>query len=650
MVGNDVLQWFADAAARFPARAAVEHGSRRLTYGDLKRWSDELARALGAGGVTAADSAPPVVAVGVADPLARVAALLGVLGAGCAYAPVDLTAPEARLDRLLGALEPAWLLGDADSAAVLPVGWRGGGRWLHLDAGRLAVTGETGEVSGASGSPGVRSPTPDALATLFATSGSTGEPKLIAGRYRGIGHFIRWEAALLGLGAGVRVSQLTSPHFDAYLRDVFLPLCLGGTLAIPEKPEVRLDAGSLVEWIDAERIEVVHCVPSLFHLVCAGDLHSRACESLRAVLLSGEPPLHADLARWFGVFGERVRMVNLYGPTETTMTKLFHDVSPADLRRRAIPIGRPMEGAAALLVDGAGRPAAPGTVGEIFLRTPYRSLGYLGRPDLTAERFVPSPWGADPGDLVYRTGDLGRLLPDGSLDLVGRRDLQVKIRGQRIELGEVENGLLAHPGVLAAAALARPDAEGLLTLWAFVALREGTAPRELRERLAERLPAHLVPDRLVPLAELPRTATGKLDRRALAALAGAGAAERPPAGEAKAPPRTPTERRLIAIWQEVIEVEASGIRDDFFAAGGHSLMATRLLLRVAAAFGVEVPLRDFLDRPTVEALAEQVDLGLLLAADPASLDEILRSLDAESPDLPSNPPLDPPDERSAEPG
>jgi acyl carrier protein len=333
--------------------------------------------------------------------------------------------------------------------------------------------------------------------------------------------------------------------------------------------------------------------------------------------------MHADLARWFAIFGERVQIVNLYGPSETTMTKLFHRVRPADLGRRSIPVGRPMDGAAVLVVDDQLRACAPGTCGEVLLRTPYRSLGYLGRPDLTAEAFVPNPFAAGGADVVYRTGDLGRLLPDGALELLGRRDHQLKIRGQRIEPREIESALLDHPRVLQAAVVGRPDGEGFMTLCAFVAAGEEIDVNELREWVARRLPASHVPDRFTTLPELPRTRNGKLDRRALTRID----LRQQPAAPRQAP-RTDTERCLLEIWREVTGAHEIGTTDNFFAVGGHSLMATRLLLRVRAAFGSDVPLKDFLDRPTIAALAEEIEERILFHADPASIEAILREIDA----------------------
>jgi amino acid adenylation domain-containing protein len=642
MEGHDVLHAFAGAVAQGPARIAVDAGSRRLSYLDLDAWTGALASTLRRGTPRGG-----VVAVAAEDPLHRVAALLGTLRAGCVFAPLDLDQPPARLRALLERLAPQWLLGTPGLGAAIAdrTGWTGLARGCHLDTDRLAaveegappnpaapaVQGNTAALANAGAPPPEPPPAGlagDDLCYIVQTSGSTGVPKCIAGSYRAIGHFIRWETELLALTPGTRVSQLTAPHFDAYLRDIFAPLTTGGTVCIPPSAELRLDAAALARWIDAQGIELVHCVPSLFHLLAAGDagdLHPRLFPRLRWVLLAGEAPLQADLARWFAVFGRRVRFLNLYGPSETTMTKLFHEITPEDLERRSIPIGRPMAGAAALLVDRRGRVCAPGTVGEIVLRTPHHALGYLGEPRLTAEAFAPNPWrdGHDPADLIHRTGDLGRLLPDGAIELLGRRDQQLKVRGQRIEPGEIETVLGEHPLVQAAAVVARPDSAGLPALCAFVVTREEVATQTLRDWVARRLPPALVPDRFVSLPRLPLLANGKIDRRTLA-TAEVAAARREPRVAA----RTPTERRLVEIWGEVTETRDAGIRDDFFASGGHSLLAARLLLRVRQAFGVEVPLAAFFDRPTIEALAAEVEERLLSQVDPQLLEEALRELDA----------------------
>jgi amino acid adenylation domain-containing protein len=624
MEGHDVLHAFAGSVAQGPARIAVDAGPGRLSYLDLDAWTGALARTLRRGAPRG------VVAVCADDPLHNVVALVGILKAGCVFAPLDIDQPPARLRAVLEQLAPRWILGAPGSAAAVAArtGWTGAVRGCHLDVHRLSAVEEGAPAAAeAEGDEPPASPAGDDLCYVVQTSGSTGTPKCIAGSYRAIGHFIRWETALLGLQPGTRVSQLTSPQFDAYLRDVFAPIACGGTVCIPPAAELRLDAAALARWIDAQAIELIHCVPSLFHLLAAGDLHPRLFPRLRWVLLAGEAPLAADLARWFAAFGRRVRILNLYGPSETTMTKLFHEVTPEDLGRRSIPVGKPMDGAAALLVDRRGRVCAPGTVGEIVLRTPYRSLGYLGQPRLTAEAFVPNPWRDDPADLIYRTGDLGRLLPDGAIELLGRRDQQVKIRGQRVETAEIEAVLGEHPLVEAAAVVARPDSGGVAALCAFVVTREEVPPQALRGWLARVLPPAMVPDRFVCLPRLPVLANGKLDRLSLATADLAAAASGPP----KVAAQTPTQERLVEIWSELTETRGAGIRDDFFASGGHSLLAARLLLRVRLAFGVEVPLAAFFDRPTIEALAEEVEERLLSQVDPLLLAAALREIDAAPP-------------------
>jgi amino acid adenylation domain-containing protein len=631
MEGHDVLRAFAGSVAQGPARTALEHGERCVSYRDLDRWTTELAHVLRPAGPRA------VVAVCATDALEWAAALIGVLKAGCVFAPLDLAQPPERRRAVLARLAPSWFVGAPGAAGEDAAcnGLPGDARRCHLDAARLTVTEDTRsptqlrERAAPASESAASACLPGELCYVFQTSGSTGAPKLIAGSYEAIGHFVRWETALLGLEPGTRVGQLTAPHFDAYLRDIFTPLACGGTVCIPPAADLRLSAAALAEWIDGREIHLLHLVPSLFHLLASGDLHPRMYPRLRHVLLAGEPPLPADLARWFGVFGQRVRIFNLYGPSETTMTKLCHEVKPADLERRSIPIGKAMDGAAVVLANRRGRLCAPGTVGEILLRSPYRSLGYFAQPELTAAAFVRNPWSDDPADLVYRTGDLGRLLPDGDIELLGRRDLQVKIRGQRVEIGEIESALGEHPQVLAAAVVARLDGAGLPALCAFVVTPDELAPRELRDWLLARLPAALVPDRFVRLPELPLLRNGKVDRRALAAADLARLATQP-----RLAAQTPTQQRLTAIWEEVIQTQGAGIRDEFFAVGGHSLLATRLLLRVREVFGVEVPLTAFFDRPTIEDLAASIEELTLAQADPMRLEELLREIEGGAPPAP----------------
>lgn len=604
-------------AERFPEHVAVQTPDGDLTYAELAARSDRLAHTLWKAGATPGALVPVL----TTDRREFAVAVLGTLKAGAVFVPFDLTGPELRLRAMLS----------STVAELAVVGTDDHGRAAEsLDAAlpqarRLSVAPTAcGERSGST-EPSARPhvPEPDDPAYIFFTSGSTGKPKAIVGRMRGIDHYIRWETGLLGVEPGWRVSQFASVAFDAVLRDLFVPLTTGGTVVVPP-PGLLLDGAGLGAWIDEQRLDLVHCVPSVFRglATAAESADSPEFASLRAVLTAGEPLAPADAGRWFARHGERVTLVNLYGPSETTMTKTFHPVTPADAERELIPVGKAMPGARIAVLDGRGRPSAQGTVGEIYIRTPFMSLGYYLRPDATMEAFVPNPLGEDPDDIVYRTGDFGRILADGSLEFIGRKDHQIKIGGVRVELGEVEYLIRAHPAVREAAVVPVKDGNGDIGyLCAFVELGEAVEFDEVGTYLGGRLPESAVPRLFVPLEKMPRTISGKVDRRALPAPV----LPQPAAETEYLAPRTPTETALARIWAELLPVEKPGIRHDFFASGGHSLLVMRLLSRIGEEFGVDIPLQDFLADRTVEALAERIEAAILSGEE--SLDGLLDSLE-----------------------
>ncbi|MFD6909045.1 amino acid adenylation domain-containing protein [Streptomyces sp. NPDC060077] len=600
------------AAEKFSENVAVQTPQGKLTYADLAARSDRLAHELRATGA----SPGALVPVLTTDRREFAVAVLGILKAGAVFVPFDLAGPGLRLRDMLSGTAAEFAVtgaGEAERVAEL------------LDttlpqARRLVV--DLAAPAGADPLADPHVPEPDDPAYIFFTSGSTGTPKAIAGRMRGIDHYIRWETGLLGVEPGWRVSQFASVAFDAVLRDLFVPLTTGGTAVVPP-PGLLLDGAELGRWIDGQKLDLVHCVPSVFRglATAAESADSPDFASLRAVLTAGEPLFPSDAGHWFARHGERVTLVNLYGPSETTMTKTFHVVTPADAERQLVPVGKAMPGTRIAVLDGRGKPSPQGTVGEIFIRTPFMSLGYYLRPDATLEAFVPNPLGENPDDIVYRTGDFGRILADGSLEFIGRKDHQIKIGGVRFELGEVEHLVRAHAAVREAAVVPVKDAAGEVThLCAFVELAEAVEPEEFGAYLGGRLPDIAVPRVFVPLDRMPRTISGKVDRRALPALI---LPQQASATEYVAP-RTPTETALIRIWTELLPVEEPGIRHDFFESGGHSLLVMRLLSRIGAEFGVEIALQDFLAGPTVEAVAERIETAILTGGD--SLDDLLDSL------------------------
>jgi amino acid adenylation domain-containing protein len=464
---------------------------------------------------------------------------------------------------------------------------------------------------------------PDALSYVYFTSGSTGRPKAIAGRLKAIDHFIRWEIETFGLEPGVRVSQLTSPAFDAFLRDAFVPLAAGGTVCPPPSRDFVLDGGRLVEWIDGSGLNLVHCTPSLFRLILAQDLNADRFPALRHVLLAGEPLLPADVRRWHAVFGERIQLVNLYGPSETTMVKLFHRVRPEDAAAAMVPIGKPMPGTRAVVLDEKQRPCPPGKMGEIYIRTPYRTLGYLNQPELTREVFVRNPLSDVADDIVYKTGDLGRVREDGSFEIIGRRDQQVKVRGVRVEIAPIEDLLRSQAGVADAAVVDRADAQGNTFLCAYLVLKGEVDATGFGELLRSRLPEAMVPSAWVVLESLPRTLNGKLDRRALpepGRLDGR-------LGRELVAPRTPVEERLCQLFREVLSTSEVGIFDDFFAMGGHSLLVAQLLARTRREFGAEVSLHTFFQAPNVAGMAVALAQARVSRADPDEMAKLIANLE-----------------------
>jgi amino acid adenylation domain-containing protein len=589
----DVRQMFREVAGRCSEGVAIRSGEIRMTYSELDRASDRVAASLRERGATRGTT----VAILSEKPEDVICGLLGALKAGALFVPLDPRTPPRRLEAILEVVAPAALvLGEGTDLATAGAG---APPVLRMMGGMPA--GGDGAVSPSSEMEDLG---PDDPCYLYFTSGSTGKPKAIAGRFKSIAHFIRWEIETLGVEEGWRVSQLISPSFDAFLRDVFVPLCAGGTVCIPPDRDTVADSRRLLAWLAEEEIQLVHCVPSLFRTLLYVD--PRPLPALRYVLLSGEPLLPADVRRWTERQGTSTRLVNLYGPSETTMTKLVHFVEPTDGERRTIPVGKPMPGARALVLDPHGKACPPRAVGEIYIRTPYRSLGYYGQPELTAEVFVRNPFTQDPDDLIYRTGDLGRVLDDGSFEFLGRRDNQVKIRGVRIELPEIENLLLSHPRIRETVVVDLEDPNGTRFLCAYVVLDDPDGPAGLRDFLAESLPEHSLPSVFVALDELPRTLSGKVDRRALPSPERV----RETTDWTLDLPRSSTEEIVASLFSQVLGLGRVGIHESFFELGGHSLLATQVLARVRSAFDVEVPLRALFSHPTVAGLTRQVDEAL----------------------------------------
>ena len=593
-----VHEMFARMAERHPDIIAIETTHSRFSYRELRAKASFVAASLAAVGVGRND----LVVIFAEDRQFIVEAILGVLKAGAAFVPVLPSLPPKRIEMMLEQCSPKW--------AIVQPGLVHSFQPIAKIFSITLISLEENASGSHNGFEHRQELDGDGLSYIFFTSGSTGKPKGIAGRLKAIDHFVRWEIETFGLGLGSRVSQLMSPMFDAFMRDIFVPLCSGGTVCIPEDNGGVPDGTTFGKWISEAEINLVHTVPSVFRLILNQTNNQTngagRWSSLRHVLLSGEPLLPTDVKRWYEVAGSNAgQLVNLYGPTETTMTKFVYLVEAADHLKRSIPIGKPMQGAKAIVVDKNGRVCPPWRVGELYIRTPYRSLGYYGQSELTNTVFVPNPFNNDPADLVYKTGDLARIIDNGDFEVLGRQDNQVKIRGVRIELEEVEAALAECEGVSQAAIVVQEGPDEEKRLVAYVVPEDGVrlTAGGLRNSLKERLPEYMLPSAWGVLGKLPLTSTGKVDRQALEKIKPESMFDGRKGGSAS----TQTEEMLCGIWSQLLKIDSVGVHDNFFEIGGHSLLATQLVSRIQDAFALELPLRALFEFPTIAQLAISID-------------------------------------------
>ncbi|HEU0013522.1 MAG TPA: non-ribosomal peptide synthetase, partial [Longimicrobium sp.] len=508
----------------------------------------------------------------------QAACALAVVKAGGAFVPLDPAHPRDRR---------AWLM--ADSGASLLVATRDLADGLP-EAPRVLVLDEAEDrIAAASpASPEVEVPL-EAAAYVVYTSGSTGTPKGVLVPHRGIGAMHGFADAM-DVGPGSRLLQFYSFSFDMFVMETTVGLTRGACLVMGN-PERMRPGPDLVALMRSERVTQSLISPAVLAVMPEGEL-----PDLHTIISGGEALPPETVTRW----GAGRRLLNGYGPTECTMGATVS--GPVDGERRP-PIGRAIPGYTTWVLDPEMRPSPVGAPGELYLGGVGVARGYLGRPGLTAERFVPDPYGGEPGARLYRSGDRVAWRGDGQLDFLGRVDEQVKIRGHRIEPREVEAVLRAHPDVHAAAVIARED-RGEKRLVGYVVAREGAdpSPGALREHVAARLPNAMVPSAVVRIERIPLNTHGKLDVRALPAP------DLSDSGTEHVPPRTPTEQALAALWAELLGVPRVGAEDSFFDLGGHSLLATRLVSALRLKLDVELPLRDVFDAPRLSQLADRIDV------------------------------------------
>lgn len=582
--GETIHGLFEKRAAESPDAPAVVLDERALSYRELNERSNALARRLRALGV-GVDTPVAVCCDRTPD---LVVALMAAMKAGGAYVPLDPAYPRERLAFMLEDTAAPVLLTEEKLLDLFP---ERRARTICLDTGWGEVAGESVENLGGEAAP-------DKLAYIIYTSGSTGKPKGVCCRHASVLNLFADFDRRAPLSPGDRCALWTSVSFDVSVYEIFSALLAGGTLCIASDA-IRYDSAAFIPWLEENRIAGAYVPPLML-----GDLDEWIKAhpgrlSLRRLLVGVEPINETLLGSIVdGVPG--LTIINGYGPTETTICSTLHTVRRETVRDRVTPIGRPVQNSWIYLLDPAMRPVPVGIPGEIFIGGEGLARGYLNRPELTDERFVPDAIGGRPGSLLYRTGDRARLLGNGEIEFVGRTDYQVKVRGFRVEPGEIETTLEQHPAVREAVVLAKADRTGAKRLVAYAVTDKSTvtSTSDLRAFLKQKLPDYMVPTSFVLMDSFPLTPNGKLDRAALPEPEATRDESR-----AYVAPRNEIEARLAQVWERVMGIERIGVTDNFFDLGGHSLLAVRLFSEIMRVFGSSIPLAAIFQSPTIAELA-----------------------------------------------
>jgi amino acid adenylation domain-containing protein len=602
-------------AARTPGAAAVAGAGGQLSYAELNARANQLAHELRSRGV----GPEAVVAVCLRRSLDMVACLLGVLKAGGAYVPLDPDHPPATLAAAVERSRPSvivteeWLLDRLPERAAPVI-------CLTRDDAELASNPRTDLP------PAVH---PLNLACVIHTSGSTGRPKAVGMEHRSLTRFAEIQADRFALRAGERVLQFATVSFDNHIEEIYPALARGATLVL-RVDEAASSVPHLVAQVEEAEVNVLTLPAAYWHELSTalrgGDVSLPAC--VRLVVTGGDRASPRSLRDWRAAAGPHVALLNTYGPCETTVGATAVEVTrPTSSRDETnVPIGRPLPGMETYVLDVHGRPAPPGVPGELYIGGAGVSRGYLGQPGLTAERFLPDPWSADPGGRLYRTGDVVRFRADRNLEFLHRTDDQLKIRGYRVEPAEVEAAVRRHDDVRGAAVVSRPGPAGDTNLVAYFvpASQARPTPLQLRRFVEGLLPAYMVPAGFVPLRSLPMTAVGKVDRARLPSPEDV--EPEAPRVESGAGPGSRLEQRLAAIWAEVLDVAVVRPDDRFFDLGGHSLSILRVLSRVRRQFAVELAPQAVFQHQTVRSLAAHVEAVIVDEISALSDDEVARRL------------------------
>ncbi|RAJ11142.1 amino acid adenylation domain-containing protein [Chitinophaga skermanii] len=588
-----IMNAFRASVAQNPERIALRMPSKTITYSELNDFVNNVLQQLQVAGVQKGD----IVAIYATPGIEYIASILALQACEAVFLPLEPGVPTQRVSFILDQVKPVLVI----ATSSLPAGLHWPQAQLHLNGDQLSLENTVTAHTVRAESLFTDRLTP---AYLFFTSGSTGTPKAIEGTVEGLDHFIRWESELFVDDVQPNVSLLAPLAFDVSLRDIFLPLYNGGTLCIPTQ-QTKQDIRGFLQWINENNLTHIHLVPSLFRLLTAeiqsNPKLSHHLATVKNIFLAGEPLLYKDVAAWRNVVQYDIQLVNLYGPSETSLAKLFYRI-PADIssQKGIVPLGEAIAGAQVYIMKN-GQICNTNEIGEISIQTKFRSNGYFADNALTNEKFALTNLAPAYGEYLYKSGDLAKLGEDGIIYFVGRQDTQVKINGNRVELSEVEKTLQDYPSIQQVIVAVHENTSLELEIAAYYVAADNIPVAAFQSYLSNILPTYMHPLHYIKMDKFPLNMNGKIDRKAL---------PRPVQkvnSSDFAPCETPLEESIEAIWKSILKTEQVGRNAGFFTIGGSSLKAIQIISRMQKEFGVLVKLADFFAKPTVKDLAVLIE-------------------------------------------
>jgi amino acid adenylation domain-containing protein len=577
------------------SKIAIEYDDRQITYSELNRRSYEIAQWIFKHNILK-DSCIGIMA---SNKIKYISAIIGILRAGCIFAPLDLSNPYERIEQLIKAVDLSYVFIDKGNKDFLE-------KYTQDNKEERTHLIDLDDIHNDRTTICEPLPIrylPEDKIYIYFTSGTSGKPKAIIGKNKSLLQYCNCEIKGFKITPGYRISQFATTS-DAFLKEIFVSFLSGGTLCIPRDFRKILYFEDLKNWIEKLRINMVHCVPHIFRILSSNKLNPDYFKHLKYMVLSGERIFPADLKNWYDKLDEKVQIINLYGTTETTILNTQYFVQKSDVDRKRIPIGKPMEGNRLIILDEGMRICNIGKTGEIFIRTPYRTFGYCNDPELTVEKFVPNPFSKDPNDIIYRTGDLGRFLSDGQIELIGRKDRQVKIRGHRIELEEIEHNLSELPFIKECVVVKKEISENVELLISYIELKEINRENNdfykkmIDEFLKERLPDYMIPTHTVIMESIPKTPNRKINYQLLPDPLEINR-------ELHIPPKNDIENKLARMWSEILSLDKEiGVYDNFFKLGGNSLNIMSLTNEIQKSFNIELSIGDIFENQTLQQMSK----------------------------------------------